>query len=229
MLDIKNKIIVNKICQDANTLLNFYDEELETYFSKLESQFADLCRNIFNKLDKDDIAISNKLNNTKTRNLIRDWAKANYGRIFFNDPRNVSIGINSNYDKRKRNEVIKKTIEEALPEASNNFIDNSYITLFRNSTKTNFILGACHWIENEINGYGIVLFPISPEIAICLIEMEWYTSKKNQLKKNEVAYLNYVKGELVNAFNKYIFEVTNKVGLNEIYSCNEKELEDLII
>lgn len=228
VLDINRKTVSPTNCIIANTALNFYDDEIEKCFSQLESKFANLCKSIFDNLDKNDDTVLNKLNSIPTKALIKEWAKTNYGRIFFNNPKNISLHINSDYDKRKRNTVIKKIINEPLPKSANDFVDNAYITLFRNSSDTNFVLGSCHWIEtDQIYDYGAVLFPISPKLAICIIEMKWRKDIKNQIKKNDIAYLNYAKGEFVNAFNNVVLKHTQEVGLNEIYSCNEKELDEL--
>lgn len=228
MLDIKNKVISIESCEKANTLLNFYSEENEEYFSKLESQFSDLCKSIFDKIDKDDIGLSFKLNSKKTKTLLKNWSKTNFGRIFFNNPKNISFNKFNPYDIKKRNTIIKNVAAMDFPREASDLIDNSYITLFRNSTKTNFVLGPCHWIENEINNYNVVIFPISPKTAICLIDRKWRKDIKSQLKKNDVAYLNYSNDKFVKSFNNVIYQHTIEVGLNEIYSCSKNELLELI-
>lgn len=142
--------------------------------------------------------------------------------IFYN-PLNIEISKNHSYDYRKRNEIIKDVRKLELPPSANDFVDTAYITLLRNSTSTGFVLGACHWIENIIDGYGVVLFPITPKLVLCLIENQWRTDKI--IKKNDIAYLCYSKSEHVNAFNKVVYERTKEAGLNEIYSATKEELD----
>ena len=33
-------------------------------------------------------------------------------------------------------------------------------------------------LSNPIEGYGVVLFPIAPKLALCLIKKQWRTDKK---------------------------------------------------
>ena len=228
VLDINNKTISITSRDNANTSLNFYSNEIEEYFSKLESKFSNLCKSIFDKLDVDDVGLLSKLNSNRTKSLLKDWTLASYGRVFFNNQKNISIHKDNIYDRTKRNSAIKMVVSSNFPPIASQFIDNAYITLVRNSTETNFILSPCHWIESEIYNYGVVLFPISPRIAICLIEMQWRKSLKYQLKKNDVAYLNYSDNKFVDSFNYVIYKHTIELGLKNIYSCSEKELLEII-
>lgn len=80
-LTIDTNTIDYPYCGEANTLVDFYEKDNEKSFSKLESQFSDLCRYLVNKIDSNDEDIAKKLNSA--RSLIKDWAKISYGRVFF--------------------------------------------------------------------------------------------------------------------------------------------------
>jgi hypothetical protein len=225
-LDINKKTIEKITCHSANIKVDFYDADNEKSFSKLESTFARLCKKILeiNNNMNGDVFLSQK----ETKELIKKWSIANYGRVFFNKANAEKTNIKE-YEYLKRNSVINSVLNNAeLPQTANDFIESSYVILLRNSTQSNFILGSCHWIEAETNGYVICVFPITPKLALCMVEHKWITDNVADIKENDVVAWNYQKNDLVSQFNKAILRGVQGGELAEIYSCSSEELQELL-
>jgi hypothetical protein len=55
---------------------------------------------------------------------------------------------------------------------------SSGITLFRNATDINFVLGANCRIKNELENCMLCVVPITPKLGLVIIEKKWLEVKK---------------------------------------------------
>lgn len=228
-LEIDAQKITKCNWKTANTQVNFYSSNNENAFSKIENEIKRFYKSAvaINYGFSKNTSAKEFIDQAEAKRLITEWVLMCSGRMHFNT--NQFNNLPGEYAHKMRNDIIQTLrINNKIPQVIKKFINNSYITLWRNSTNTSFVLGMNHWIENELNGFNLCIFAIAPKLAIIVIDYKWYLQQRRIYKSDDVFALNYDNPKYIRAVNELTLETTKNKGLNEIYSTSKKELENLI-
>lgn len=219
-IEIPNKQIKKGHAKTVNTAEDYYSDYIEKYLDRnIESPLGVIAKFVKDISLDNTYVLPNGFKETMYRYILSLFSRGKRMQEEFN---NHSVFFQFFSESDKHNIPIIYAQNENIV---NNLISQYEYTFAINTTDISFVLPTYGLISFEIFDDKIILIPMSPKRAVCLVHK---SGVEKHIKNETMKFLKFDNADHIKQINVFAYKQLKKYKYGCLISYDKKELERII-